>query len=239
MSLPKIVHPIHEVYLKSIGKNIRYRPFLVKEEKLLLMAKESDDLKEISSTIKQIITNCCIDPIDVDNLPTFDIEMFFLHLRINSVGETAQMVYTCKNVVGEEPCGHKTEFELLLKNICYDETEGHTDIVKFNDKIGAKFNYPSISIPEAALNDKFEDGGYEVIAEYLDYIYDDNQVYKRADISKEELLAFFDNLTIDQVQNIKRFFLTSPRVVLKQDVTCGKCGHVENINVEGILSFFD
>lgn len=239
MSLPKIVHPIHEVYLKSVNKNIRYRPFLVKEEKLLLMAKESDDLKEISSTIKQIIKNCCLDEIDVDNLPTFDVEMFFLHLRINSVGETAQMVYTCKNVVDENPCAHKTEFDLLLKNICYEESDEHTDIIKFNDKIGAKFNYPSITIPQAALDDKFEDGGYEVIAEYLDYIYDENQIYKKDEISKDELSAFFDNLTIDQVQNIKRFFLTSPRVVLKQDVTCGKCGYVENINVEGILSFFD
>ena len=239
MPLPKIEHPIFEVYLKSLEKNIRYRPFLVKEEKLLLMAKESDDLKEISSTIKQIITNCCIDEIDVEKLPTFDVEMFFLHLRINSIGETAQMVYTCDNIVGENVCEHKTEFDLALKNISYEDTDGHSNIVKLTDAIGAKFNYPSITIPEVALNDKFEDGGYEVIAEYLDYIYDQDQIYKKEEVTKEELMAFFDNLTIDQVQNIKQFFLTSPRVVLKQEIACGKCGYVHNVNVEGILSFFD
>jgi hypothetical protein len=239
MPLPKIQHPIHEVYLKSLDKKIRYRPFLVKEEKLLLMAKESDDLKEITSTIKQIINNCCLDEIDVDNLPTFDVEMFFLNLRINSVGESAQMVYTCNNVVEDKPCEHKTEFDLLLKNIKYFETEGHSNIVKLTENIGVKFNYPSITIPESALNDKFEDGGYEVIAEYLDYIYDEDQIYEKKMVSKEELMAFFDNLTIDQVQNIKQFFLTSPRVILEQELPCSKCGFVHNVNVEGILSFFD
>jgi len=119
MPLPKLEHPIFEVYLKSLDKKIRYRPFLVKEEKLLLMAKESEDLKEITSAVKQIINNCCIDPIDVDSLPTFDVEMFFVHQRINSVGETAKMIYTCDNIVDDKVCEHKTEFDLQLKNIKY------------------------------------------------------------------------------------------------------------------------
>jgi|694.fasta_scaffold20645_10 hypothetical protein len=239
MPLPKIEHPIHEVYLKSLDKNIRFRPFLVKEEKLLLIAKEADNLNEITSTIKQIITNCCIDEIDVDNLPTFDVEMFFLHLRINSVGETAQMIHTCNNVVEDKECGHATEFDLLLKNIKYQDTEHHSSIIKLTENVGVKFNYPSISIPQAALDDKFDDGGYEIIAEYLDYIYDQDQIYKKNSVTKEELMAFFDNLTLDQVQNIKQFFLTSPRVVLEQELTCSKCQFVHNVHVEGILSFFD
>lgn len=239
MPLPKLEHPIFEVYLKSLDKKIRYRPFLVKEEKLLLMAKESEDLKEVTSAVKQIINNCCIDPIDVDSLPTFDVEMFFVHLRINSVGETAQMVYTCDNVIEENACGHKTEFDLELKNIKYVDTEGHSNIIKLNESIGVKFNYPSISIPEAALENSNDGAGYEVILEYLDYIYDQDQIYKKNEITKEELAAFFDQLSLDQVQNIKNFFLTSPRVALRQDVNCGKCGHLHNVNVEGILSFFD
>jgi hypothetical protein len=239
MPLPKLEHPIYEVYLKSLDKKIRYRPFLVKEEKLLLMAKESDDLKEIVATIKQIINNCCLDKIDIDSLPTFDIEMFFLHLRINSVGETAQMVFTCNNMVDDQPCAHKTEFDLELKNIVYEETEGHSSIVKLTDAIGIKFNYPSINIPQSVLDNKFEDGGYEIIIEYLDYIYDQDQIYKKEEVSKEELSSFFESLSLTQVQNIKQFFLTNPRVVLKQEMTCGKCGNKENVSVEGILSFFD
>jgi hypothetical protein len=165
--------------------------------------------------------------------------MFFLHLRINSVGETAQMIHTCNNVVEDKECGHATEFDLLLKNIKYQDTEHHSSIIKLTENVGVKFNYPSISIPQAALDDKFDDGGYEIIAEYLDYIYDQDQVYKKNSVTKEELMAFFDNLTLDQVQNIKQFFLTSPRVVLEQELTCSKCQFVHNVHVEGILSFFD
>ena len=237
--LPKIEHPVHEVFLKSLGKNVRFRPFLVKEEKLLLMAKESDDIEEITKSIKQIITNCCLDNIDVDKLPTFDVEMFFLHLRIKSVGETAQMVYTCDNIVDGAACGHQTDFDLDLKNVTYEESEGHTNTIKLTDKIGVSFNYPSLNMPEAALNEKFEDGGYELISQYLDFIYDDEQIYKRESVSKEELAAFFDNLSLSQVTQIKRFFLDAPKVVLKQQLTCKKCSHVHDVNVEGVLNFFD
>ena len=239
MSLPKLQHPVFEVYLKSLDKTIRYRPFLVKEEKLLLMAKESDDLKEITSAIKQIINNCCLDPIDVDTLPAFDVEMFFVHLRINSVGETAQMIYTCDNIVEEKVCGHKTEFDLQLKNIKYVDSENHSNIIKLTESIGVKFNYPSIMIPESILENRLDETGYGAILEYLDYIYDQDQIYKKENINKEELMAFFDQLTLDQVQNIKNFFLTTPKVALQQELSCGKCGHLHNVNVEGILSFFD
>jgi hypothetical protein len=220
--LPKIEHPVHEVYLKSLDKKVRFRPFLVKEEKLLLMAKESDDIEEITKSVKQIITNCCLDEIDVDKLPTFDVEMFFLHLRMRSVGEAAQMIYTCDKVVDSNTCGHQTEFELDLKNIVYDEAEGHSNIIKLTDSIGVSFNYPSLNMPEAALNEKFEDGGYELISQYLDYIYDSEQIYKRDTISKEEITDFFDNLSL-----------------LKQEIECKKCGNKNSVNVEGILSFFD
>lgn len=237
--LPKIEHPVHEVYLKSLDKKVRFRPFLVKEEKLLLMAKESDDIEEITKSVKQIITNCCLDEIDVDKLPTFDVEMFFLHLRMRSVGEAAQMIYTCDKVVDSNTCGHQTEFELDLKNIVYDEAEGHSNIIKLTDSIGVSFNYPSLNMPEAALNEKFEDGGYELISQYLDYIYDSEQIYKRDTISKEEITDFFDNLSLNQVTLIKNFFLNAPKVVLKQEIECKKCGNKNNVNVEGILSFFD
>ena len=237
--LPKIEHPVHEVYLKSLDKKVRFRPFLVKEEKLLLMAKESEDLNEIVKSIKQIISNCCMDSINVDDLPTFDVEMFFLHLRMRSVGETAQMVYTCNNVVGENSCGHVTEFDLDLKDIKYQEVGGHSKIIRLTDSVGVCFKYPSLTIPDSVLDNKFKDGGYEVITEYLDYIFDSEQTYEKNSISKEEMVEFFDNLTLDQVQSIKQFFLTSPRVILDQKIVCGKCQHIHNINVEGILNFFD
>lgn len=238
--LPKIEHPTHEVYLKSLDKKIKYRPFLVKEEKLLLIAKESEDLNEIIKAIKQIITNCCIDEVNVDLLPTFDIEMFFLHLRINSIGENAQMVYTCNNVVEEgKVCEHKTEFDLELKNVNYILSPNHSNIINLGNNVGLKFTYPTLSIPESLFNDNFEKNAYEVVAEYLDYIFDENQIYKAKDISKEELINFFDNLSLEHVQRIKEFFLTSPKVALKQKIKCQKCEDEREVELEGILNFFE
>jgi hypothetical protein len=237
--LPKIEHPIHEVYLKSLDKKIRFRPFLVKEEKLLLMAKETDELNEVVKTIKQIITNCCLDDIDIDSLPTFDIEMFFIHLRMQSVGSLAEMTYQCNNIVNGNTCDHKINFNLALENVKYKIDDNHTNIIKLTDAVGVKFNYPTLNIPQSVLDEKFQDGGYEVIVDYLDYIYDANQIYKAKDVSKDELLAFFESLTLDQVRNIKNFFATSPRVILEQKITCEKCSYVHDVNVEGILNFFE
>lgn len=239
MALPKIEHPTHEVYLKSLDKKIRYRPFLVKEEKLLLMAKESEDLNDILKTIKQIISNCCIDDIDVESLPIFDVEMFFIHLRINSVGETSDLMYTCTNVVNEEPCNHVVEFALDLKNIKYRFNEAHNTIIALTKDIGVCMKYPSLTLPQSLLDDKFQDGGYEIISEYLDYIYDENQTYKKDNISKEELMAFFDDLSLEQVKAIKEFFITTPSVVLEQDIICGKCSNNHHMVLEGILNFFE
>jgi hypothetical protein len=236
MPLPKINHPIYEVYLKSLDKKVKFRPFLVKEEKVLLMAKESDDLEDIVKAIKQIINNCVIDDIDVDALPTFDIEMFFINLRVQSVGENAEMMYTCNNlVVGEGPeaveCGNKIEFLLDIKNVSFSETENHTDNIRLGETVGMKLKYPTLQFSP--------DGGYTFISQYLDYIYDSEQIYKKDEISEEELKEFIDNLTIDQVKLIRDFFTTLPQVVLNQDVTCPKCKHVHQLKVEGLLNFFE
>lgn len=208
------------------------------------MAKESDELDDIVKAIKQIINNCVIDEIDVDALPTFDIEMFFVNLRVQSVGENAEMLYTCNNlVVSDGPeaveCGHKIEFLLDVKNVTFSETEGHTDIVRLSETVGMKLKYPTLQFSSEMLDGQFEDGGYNFVSQYLDYIYDSEEVYKKEQISEEELKEFIDNLTIDQVKLIRDFFTNSPQVVLNQEVTCPKCKHVHQLKVEGLLNFFE
>ena len=244
MSLPKINHPIFEVYLKSLNRVVKFRPFLVKEEKILLMAKESDNLEDVTKAIKQIISNCILEDVDVDALPTFDIEMFFINLRIQSVSETSAMVYTCNNIVSAEneelkECEAQIDFNLDLRNVKYMEDPGHTNIVKLSETAGMKFNYPTLSFSEEVLKEEFTDGGYKFVCEYLDYIYDSEEIYKKADISAEELQEFFDNLTMEQVKLIRNFFTSSPKVVMQQDVKCPKCSHLHHLNVEGLLNFFD
>jgi len=240
MPLPKIEHPIHEVYLKSLDRNVRFRPFLVKEEKLLLIAKESDDLNDIVKAIKQIIRNCVLDDIDVNALPTFDVEMFFINLRVQSIGESAEMIYTCNHVVeGDVECGNKIDFMLDIRNVKYSESENHTTMIRLSDTAGMKLNYPTLNFTESELDDNFEDGGYSFVSQYLDYIYDSEQIYKKEDISDEELKEFIDNLTIEQVKQVRNFFTSLPQVLLEQSVTCQKCNHVHNLTVEGLLNFFE
>lgn len=244
MSLPKINHPIYEVYLKSLDRKVKFRPFLVKEEKLLLMAKQGDDANEIIKTIKQIISNCVQENIDVDSLPTFDIEMFFINLRIRSVSEAAEMVYTCNNVVPTQDgtgaqCGNKIEFDLDLNNVKYGEEPGHSPVIKLTEKVGIKFSYPTLNFTDDQLTDNFEDGGYRFISRYVDYIYDSDEIHKKQDISDEELKEFFDELTMDQVNSIRTFFETTPKVLMEQDVICPKCKFSHHLNVEGLLNFFD
>lgn len=237
MPLPKLDHPIFEVELHSVDRKLKFRPFLVKEEKLLLMAKESNDLNDIFKTMKQVIKNCCIDEIDVDSLPVFDIEMIFINLRINSVGENVQMNFTCDNVIDGNTCSHITEFDLKLKNVKYQIPEGHSKNIKLTEKIGLIFNYPTLELPP----DKVEgdDGGFDLIASYIDSIYDDDQVYKAKETPEQELKDFLESLTLDQLKKVKGFFLTTPTVVLDQDIKCAKCGHNHHVNVEGVLNFFE
>lgn len=244
MPLPKINHPVYEVYLKSLDRKVKFRPFLVKEEKLLLMAKEGDDINEIVKTIKQIISNCVLEDIDVDALPTFDMEMFFINLRIRSVSEAAEMIYNCSNIVpgtdddGDKPCGHKIEFMLDLNNVKFSDGEGHSPIIKLTDRVGIKFNYPTLNFDLTSF-DNFIDGGYKFVSQFVDYIYDSEEIHKRQDISDEELKEFLESLTMDQVRSIRNFFSTAPGVLLEQNVKCPKCGYSHHLKVEGLLSFFD
>lgn len=244
MPLPRIEHPIYEVYLKSLNRNIKFRPFLVKEEKLLLMSKESDNINDVVKTIKQIVQNCVLEDIDVDALPTFDIEMFFIHLRIQSIAENSEMVYTCNNVVEEEgeekaECGNRIEFMLNLRNVKFSEEEGHSDTIRLSNTVGMKLKYPTLNFTEEELNENFQDGGYSFILNHLDYIYDSEQIYKKDEISEEELKEFVEGLTIDHVKQIRKFFTTAPHVLLEQQLECPKCKHVHELNVEGLLNFFD
>lgn len=236
--LPKIDHPVFEIQLNSIDRKIKFRPFLVKEEKLLLMAKESDDLNDIFKTMKQIVQNCCLEQLDVETLPVFDIEMIFIHLRINSVGENVQMNFTCDNVIEGNTCGHVTEFDLQLRNIKFNIPEGHSKKVPLTNKVGVVFKYPTLELPKEVLSET-DDGGFELIVNYVDYIYDEDEIHAADETPKEELRDFFESLTLEQIKKVKTFFLTTPSVVLDQDIECGKCGHKHHINVEGILSFFD
>jgi hypothetical protein len=238
MPLPKIEHPIHTVFLKSLNKEVRFRPFLVKEEKLLLIAKESGESTDIRNTIIQILQNCCIDDIDVQKLPLFDVEMFFIHLRMKSIGETTKLQFTCENIIEEsqEVCGYVTDYDFNLNNVRYEADNNISDTVKLGNDIGIKLRYPTVAL--FAEYDNPVESAIRAVIDNIDYIYDADSVYKREDVSDEELVNFLDELSVEQVDQIRQFFNNFPKVVLEDSVSCNKCGFNHNIKAENLYSFF-
>ena len=216
MSLPKLNTPVYEATLPSTNKVIKYRPFLVKEEKILLTAMEDGSEKTISNAVNQIIKNCVQGNIKVKELPTFDIEYLFLRLRAKSVGEKVTIglkPYPCSQNQGEI-CNNTTEVEINLEEVKVVKNEKHTTKIMLDDNVGIKMSYPDLSI----LGQKNTDveSGLKLIKDSIEMIFTNEETFDRSSFTQKELDEFFDSLTTDQFAKIKDFFDTMP--VLKHTV---------------------
>ena len=245
MALPKIDVPTYETTLISSGKKVKYRPFLVKEQKLFLMASQSNDEKETINVVKQVLNNCIISDIDVEDLPTFDLEHLFMQLRARSVGEVVNLKYNCNNIVkddkGEDkPCGGLVKFDLNILDIKPTIDKDHDSKIQITEKLGIVMKYPTLKMVGNFDNLQNEsiDSIMEIIVSCIDFIYDDDQMYYAKDSSKEELMEFVENLQQDDLEKIQKFFTTMPKITKPLDFKCGKCGYEEKIVVEGIQNFF-
>ena len=241
--LPKLDVPIHTVNLISTGKPIRFRPFLVKEQKLFLMASESEDQNEMLGVIRQVLKNCVLDEIDVDNLPTFDLEFLFMHLRARSVEEIVNLRYKCNNVIksdsGEETkCNGTVEFNLNILEIEPTKNPDHKNKIQITENLGICFKYPTFEMIQKYEKLNENEVMIRILVDCIDYIYDKEQIYYAKDTSKEELEEFVDNLQQKDLEKFKEFFDTMPEV--KKDVRfkCPKCSYEEDMTIKGIQSFF-
>ena len=241
--LPKLDVPTYEVNLISTGKPVRFRPFLVKEQKLFLMASESDDAKETVNVIRQVLKNCIIDDIDVDSLPTFDLEWLFIHLRARSVEEVVNLRYKCNNNVKDEEgkdvkCSGYVEFDVNLLEVQANKNPDHTNKVQITENLGIVLKYPTFEMIQKYEGMEENDLMSNVLVDCIDYIYDKEQMYYAKDTTREELNEFVDNLQQKDLEKIKLFFDTIPEV--KKDVTfeCPKCKYKEDIAIKGIQNFF-
>lgn len=240
MPLPRIEHPIVKIKVHSLDRELKFRPFLVKEEKLLLIAKESMEPDEVRTAITQIVQNCCLeDNLDVRTLPLFDIEMIFITLRSKSVGEMVQLVFHCTNEVDGKECNTDTDYSLNLEKVRYVLPEGHSNIVMITDTMGIKLNYPTLT---EEINFKSDDGVFDAILHmlfnYVECVFDGENVYKPEDFEENEFADFIESLTVDKLNAIQNFFATSPKVVLEDTTECVACGHEHKIYSEDLLSFF-
>lgn len=238
--LPKIDIPIYETKLISNGEVIRFRPFLVKEQKLFLMAGESDDPKETVRTIKQVLTNCILDDVDVENMATFDIEYIFLQLRARSVGEIANLRFTCNNNISEtEKCGNNVKIDVNVLEIDPQKNKDHTNKIQITDKVGVVLKYPTFnSLDISNLDTENIEQILEIIVSCIDYVYDADSVYYAKDTPKQELVDFIENLKQADLEKISVFFNTLPKIKKDVDFQCEKCGYKEVLTLEGIQSFF-
>ena len=237
MALPKLNVPVYEAVLPSTEKVIKYRPFLVKEEKLLLTAQESGE-EAVLPAVKQIIKNCVQGEIDVDNLPIFDIEYVFLRLRAKSVGEEITLglkPWGCPQNDGEL-CKFTTEVSVNLEEIKCVKDKKHTSKIMLDDKIGIMMKYPDIS----QLNTKGSENemGFEVIKKCINMIFTEEETHERDSFTDKELDDFIDSLNTKQMEKIKNFFDTMP--VLKHTVkyTCKTCDEEKETTLQGLQSFF-
>lgn len=242
--LPKIDVPIYELTLPLTNKLIRYRPFLVKEEKILLMAMESEDADSVLLAVKQILTNCCLDDIDIEELPITDIEFLFLNLRARSVNEVVELPYRCNNKVGpegqEKECGNIVKLEMNLLEIHPEVHEKKIDKIELTENMGILIKYPSFKMVEEAQKQEGSevDKLMNVLVACIDGVYTEESIFYSKDVPKKELLEFIENLTREQFSKIQEFFETMPKIKKDVDFNCSKCGYYEKITIEGLQSFF-
>jgi hypothetical protein len=239
-ALPKIDTPVYELTLPLSQKRIRYRSFLVKEQKNLLMAIEADDKETIERNIKQILHNCTLTPdVEIEKLPVVDIEYYFLNLRAKSVGEVVENTYICNNEVNGEVCGNKMEVSINLMDIKVERPDGVSDVVQLTDKISIKLNYPEFAtVEKLSTEENSVTAAFRVIADSVDYIFDGDQYYYASESSPSELMEFIESLNQEQFSRIEKFFENLPKIRKHVEIKCSKCGYDHSISVEGLENFF-
>ena len=236
MALPKVALPTYELDLPSNGKAIKYRPFVVKEEKLLLMAMETEEESAITSAVKDLLKNCVQSRIKIDQLPTFDLEYLFLNIRAVSVGEEVDMTITCKD-------DNKTEvkYTFSLFDVKIDKPEGHDPKIEPSDDMGIIFRYPTFPefVKSSIIGKQLDPEGYiDVIAGCVDQIYDGEDVYDSSTTSKKEFKEFIEGLTTNQFKNITKFFDTIPKLEHRFNIKNPETGVESEYVINGLQNFF-
>ena len=241
MPLPKISTPQYELVLPSTGKTIKYRPFLVKEEKILILALESQNTKEITNAIKQVLKDCIITKgIKIEELPTFDIEFIFLNVRGKSVGESLDLIITCGDD-GET----QVPVTVFIDQIEVQKDPEHTTDIRLDDDLVLRMKYPSL---DQFIKTNFDfsaeqsssniERSFDVISSCIDVIFNSEESWSAADSTKKELTDWIETLNSNQFKEIEKFFDTMPRVSHTVEVTNPKTKVESDVKLEGLTSFF-
>lgn len=237
MPLPKIATPTYELVLPSTKKTIKYRPFLVKEEKLLVLALETEDQKQITSAIKSVLKNCIqTRGVKVETLPTFDIEFLFLNIRGKSVGEEVDV-----NIIAPDDGVTEIPVKIDIDQIKVLESPEHNNQIKLNDELMMEMKYPSL---EQFIKNNFDfnqsnfDQSFDLIASCVNKIYSEDEVWSADDVTKKEIIEFLESMNSIQFKDIEKFFETMPKLSHTVKVRNQKTGVESEVVLEGLSSFF-
>lgn len=230
MALPSISTPEFSTHIPSTGEKIKYRPFLVKEEKILLIALEGNDQQEITTAILNILNSCILSEVDVSKLSTFDVEFLFLNLRGKSVGEVIEV----KMGHAEGDCKNLTDALIKIDDIdiVNEISDGK---IMLTDNVGVKMRYPTVQ-DVAKLDIKNSDDTFSLIAQCVEYIFDEQNVY--SEFTQEEIIDWVGNLNQLQFRNISSFFEEMPKLSYELKWKCDACGENETRTIEGLQGFF-
>lgn len=227
MSLPVLSTPKFDVKVISLNKNVKFRPFLVKEEKILILAAESEEPVEMLNAMQNIVTSCSDGEVDGGSLPFFDLQNIFIKLRGESIGGETEFNLIC----GE--CSHRTPTTLDLKTIQLKIDESHTNKIQITDDIGIIMKYPDASL----LVDK-NIKTYDIVLKCIDKIYTKEEIFDASEESPEELARFVDSLTTEQFEKVANFFATMPKIEHIIEYKCPNCSAENVVIMDGIESFF-
>jgi hypothetical protein len=236
MTLPKLGIPTYEAELPSNGKIVKYRPFLVKEEKVLLLALESENEEQIKGAVKNLLKNCIVSRIKIDNLAIFDLEYLFLKIRGASIGENIEMSVVCK----DDQTSRVTSV-ININDVKVEMPENYSNKIMFSDTSGVIMKYPGVDtfIDVNFLNfDINDDKVFEVIADSIDQIFDGEDIYDSSTTTKKEFIEFLGNLTRQQFEQIEEFFTNIPKLKCVFKATNPNTGIESEYTIEGLSNFF-
>jgi len=233
--LPKLDSPTYELKVPSTGELVSYRPYLVKEEKILMMAMESNDTNQMMNAVKNVIRSCTSDAIDVNTLAMFDIEYIFTQLRAKSVGETSTIKVNCRK------CESSNEVDANLENVRVDVPQSDTQTIALTDTVGVSLRYPSVDAMIKAQADESKsdvDRVFDLIIACVDSIYSGDEIFDAKEQSSKELSEFIESLSTQQFNKVRDFIESIPSAVIDVEFMCMSCSEHNSFEVKGLGNFF-
>jgi len=240
MALPMMSAPTYTMVVPSSGVSVKFRPFLVKEEKALLIAQQSEDVGVMIQTLKGIINTCVLDKLDVDKLATFDLEYMFTQIRAKSVGEIIELIFPCDIDHGEDNEKARVKVSIDLTTLIVEKDPNHNNKINLFGDVGVVMKYPTMDVMKRLenLDTNDLDKVFGVVADSIDYIYQGEEIFYGKEQKHEELLQFLNNLTSEQFVKVQQFFATMPRIKKEIEYTCPVCQKHHRKMLEGMQSFF-